>query len=56
MFSRHYLGVYLFIAAIFVIGGLLSLALWVQQHRDARQHRPPDQQPRWTMAPDDFQS
>jgi hypothetical protein len=53
MFSHHYLGVYLFIVAVIVIGGLLAMVLWVQQRRDAQHHPAAAQHPRWTMAPDD---
>ena len=54
MFSHHYLGIYAFIAAIIVIGGLLSIGLWVQHRRDAQHHRATPQRPRWTITPDDF--
>jgi Flp pilus assembly protein TadB len=53
MFSHHYLGVYLTVAALIVLGAVISLALYVQQRRDARQHRADDQRSRWTLAPDD---
>jgi uncharacterized BrkB/YihY/UPF0761 family membrane protein len=53
MFSHHYLGVYLTVAAVIVLGAVLSLALYVQQRRDARQHQAGDQGSRWTLAPDD---
>lgn len=55
MFSHHYLGMYLTIAGLIVIAAALSAGLWLQQRRDARQHRPAGQHPRWTMAPDDLQ-
>ncbi len=35
MFSHHYLGMYLAVVALIVVGSLLSLALWVQQRRAA---------------------
>src|ERR1035437_6011813 len=53
MFSHQYLGVYLTVAAVIVLGAVLSLALYVQQRRDASQHRVRDQRSRWTLAPDD---
>ena len=54
MFSHHYLGMYLTVAALILIGALLSAGLWVQHRRDARHHRATRAQTRWTMAPDDF--
>ena len=53
MFSHQYLGMYLTVAAVIVLGAVLSLALYVQQRRDARHHRTSDQRSRWTLAPDD---
>jgi hypothetical protein len=52
MFSHQYLGMYLTVAALIVLGVLLSAGLWVQQRRDASQHRVTGQQPRWAMAPE----
>ena len=51
MFSHHYLAMYLIVAAIIAVGVVLSLALYVQQRRDARQHRSPVQRSRWTPSP-----
>lgn len=51
MFSHHYLGMYLTVAAIVVLGVLLSLGIYLQQRRGARHHRLPVQRPRWTAAP-----
>ena len=50
MFSHHYLGIYLTVAAVIVLGALLWLGLLVQQRRDAREHtvaarRPPAHAP-----------
>jgi hypothetical protein len=53
MFSHQYLGMYLTVAAVIVLGVVLSLALYVQQRRDARQHRTSDQRSRWTLAADE---
>ncbi len=53
MFSHHYLGMYLTVAAVLVLGAILSLALYVQQRRDARRHRTADARSRWTLAADD---
>jgi hypothetical protein len=54
MFSHHYLGVYLAVVAIVVIGALLALGLYLQQRREGRQHHSPGQAPpRWTLAPDE---
>jgi len=53
MFSDHYLGMYLGIAALIVIGGALSLALWTQHRRDTRHHRASAPRPRWTPARDE---
>jgi Flp pilus assembly protein TadB len=44
---------YLTVAAVIVLGVVLSLALYVQQRRDARQHRTSDQRSRWTLAADE---
>ncbi|HEY5989925.1 MAG TPA: hypothetical protein VIV12_26605 [Streptosporangiaceae bacterium] len=33
MFSHHYLGMYVAVVALIVVGAVLSLALWVQQRR-----------------------
>jgi hypothetical protein len=55
MFSHHYLGMYLIVAAVIALGAVLSLALWVQQRRDARHHRARDQGSRWTLAADETQ-
>ena len=56
MFSHHYLGMYLTVAAITVLAVLVSLALFVQQRRGARHHRSPAQRPRWTAAPEEPQA
>jgi Flp pilus assembly protein TadB len=53
MFSHRYLGMYLTVAAVIVLGVVLSLALYVQQRRDARHHRTTDGRSRWTLAADD---
>jgi Flp pilus assembly protein TadB len=53
MFSHQYLGMYLTVAAVIVLGAVLSLALYVQQRRDARHHRTSDQRSRWTLAADE---
>jgi hypothetical protein len=41
MFGDQYLGMYLTVAAVIVPGAVLSLALYVQQRRDAATTRPP---------------
>lgn len=46
MFSSHYLGAYLAVAALIVVGAALSVALWAQQRRDARHHPANVQRPR----------
>ena len=51
MFSRHYLGMYLTVAAVVAIGAILSLGLYARQRREARDHRSPVQRSRWTLAP-----
>jgi hypothetical protein len=53
MFSYHYLGMYLAVAAVIVLAAAISLGLYVQQRRDARHYRSPAQRPRWTLAPDE---
>jgi hypothetical protein len=51
MFSHDYLGMYLTVAAVIAVGVILSVALYVQQRRNARRHHSPAQRPRWTPAP-----
>ncbi len=53
MFSSHYMAVYLTVAGVIVLGVLLSLGLYVQQRRDAREHGFPGRRPRWVPAPED---
>ncbi len=53
MFSHRYLGMYLIVAGVIVLGVLLSLGLYLQQRRNARQHRSPSQRPRWALASDE---
>ena len=53
MFSHQYLGMYLTVAAVIALGVVLSLALYVQQRRDARHHRTAGARSRWTLAADD---
>ena len=53
MFSHQYLGMYLTVAAVIALGAVLSLALYVQQRRDARHHRTAGARSRWTLAADD---
>jgi hypothetical protein len=53
MFSHRYLGMYLTVAGVIVLGAIVSLGLWVQQRRNIRQHRSRAQRPRWTLAPDE---
>jgi len=55
MFSHQYLGMYLTVAAVIALGAILSLALYVQQRRDARHHRTAGAMSRWTLATDDTQ-
>jgi hypothetical protein len=53
MFSHHYLAMYLAVIAIMVIGGLLGVGLYIQQRRDARQHRSPTERPQWIPVTDE---
>jgi hypothetical protein len=53
MFSSRYLGMYLTVAAVIVIGGVLSLVLWIQQRRDARHHRVRSERQRWALMTDE---
>ena len=53
MFSHRYLGMYLIVASVIVLGVLFSLGLYLQQRRDARQHRSPSQGSRWVLASDE---
>jgi len=45
MFNQRYLGMYLTIAAVIVLGVLLSAGLYVQQRRDARSQHSRSQRP-----------
>ena len=54
MFSHHYLGAYLCVAAIVVIGALLWLGLLVQHRRDAREQTLAPHRPPWGPAPEDI--
>jgi len=49
--SHRYLGMYLTVAAVVVLGVLVSAGLYLQQRRDARHRRAPARHPRWTLAP-----
>ena len=53
MFNHRYLGMYLTIAGVIVLGLLLSLGLYLQHRRDARKQHSPGQRPRWNLAPDE---
>jgi hypothetical protein len=53
MFSHRYLGMYLTVAAVIVLGVLLSVGLYVQQRRQARHYRSLEQRPRWTLSPEE---
>lgn len=50
MFSDHYLAMYLAVLGIVIIGTVLSLALYIQQRRNARHHRNLAQRSRWIPA------
>jgi hypothetical protein len=52
MFSTHYLGMYIAVAALIVVGATLSLGLWMQHRRDARHQRTSTPRPRWAPAPE----
>ena len=52
MFSVHYLDMYVAVGALILVGGVLSLGLWVRHRREARQHRATRSRPRWGVAPD----
>jgi putative copper export protein len=47
IFGHQYLGMYLTVAAVIVLGVVLSVALYIQQRRDARHHRTSDHRSRW---------
>jgi len=53
MFSGHYLGMYLTVGAVILLGAVVSLALYVRQRREPLVHRSPAQRPRWTPVPED---
>ena len=52
MFSPHYLGMYLAVGALIVIGAALSVGLWIQHRRDARHQRTSASRPRWAPTPE----
>jgi len=52
MFSAHYLGMYIAVGALIVIGVALSIGLWMQHHRDTRRQRATASRPRWAPAPE----
>jgi hypothetical protein len=54
MFSHHYLGMYLAVVAVIVVGALLWLGLLVRQRRDAREHTVAARRPPWAHAPEDI--
>jgi cytochrome c biogenesis protein CcdA len=56
MFSDYYLGMYLTVAGLILLGTLLSAGLWVRQRRDTRHERSAAGRPRWRLADDDFDS
>jgi hypothetical protein len=51
MFSHHYLGMYLTVAAVVAMGAIVSLSLYARQRHEARDHRTPAQRSRWILAP-----
>jgi len=53
MFSGHYLGAYLAVAGIIVVGALLWLGLYAQQRRAAREQSRAPRRPPWAPAPED---
>jgi hypothetical protein len=53
MFSRHYLPMYLAVAAVIVLGAIVSAVLWAQQRRRSRHLRQPAQRRRWIPSPGD---
>ena len=55
MFSHHYIGIYLIVLAIMVLGAALALGLYAQQRRDARQHQVAAPRARWIPAREDHQ-
>jgi hypothetical protein len=54
MFSHRYLGMYLIVAAVIVVGVLVSLGMYVQHRRQARHLRSSAQRPRWVPVHDDW--
>ncbi len=52
MFSTHYLGMYIAVGALIVVGAALSLGLWLQHRRDARHQRTSTPRPRWAPTPE----
>jgi hypothetical protein len=53
MFSHHYLGMYLTVALVIVLGALLSVGLYAQQRRQARPRQARTERPSWTLASDE---
>ncbi len=52
MFNHRYLGMYLVVAAVIVLGVLLSVGLYIQQRRETRHYRSSQQRSRWTLSPE----
>jgi hypothetical protein len=53
MFNHRYLSMYLIVAAVIVVGVLLSVGLYLQHRREARSQHSPAQRPRWNLADDE---
>jgi hypothetical protein len=53
MFSAHYVGMYIAVGALIIVGVTLSLVLWLQHRRDARHQHISASRPRWAAAPEE---
>ena len=56
MFDHRYLGMYLIVAAVIVLGVAVSVAVYAQQRRAMPPRPARGERPRWTLAPDEPES
>lgn len=53
MFDHHYVGMYLVVAAVILLGIVLSVGVYAQQRRTAAPRRPRNERPRWALSADE---
>ena len=53
MFDHHYMGMYLIVAAVIVLGIVLSVGVYAQQRRTAAPRRSRNERPQWTLSADE---